>query len=352
MTRDQFISLFFIAFLLFIVYQFLMILSPFFRAFFWSAILAFGFYPLYEKLKKKLKTHEILAAGLMTFLIFLLVIPPVILLVINVGTQAIELYQLATNYIGEGGVEKLIEQIRNLSLVQNLEARILQWEPLKQNLAEWILSSSRAIGNFATGQAATITKNLLLVILNILLMTFLLFIFLKDGTKIYKFIYQIAPLEERTKRAVFSQINETFSAVMRGQLLTSMTQALVAGIVFWILGLPIPLFFAAATFLAGLIPVVGASTIWFPLVVYLIVMNNYIKAGVLFVIGTLIISLIDNIMKPALIGERTKLPYFLLFFGILGGIKLYGLMGIFIAPVVMSLFFALIKIYQEKYLHP
>ena len=350
MTRDQFISLFFIALLLFIVYQFLMILSPFFRAFFWSAILAFGFYPLYERLKRKLKTHEILAAGLMTFLIFLLVIPPVILLVINVGTQAIELYQLATDYISQGGIEKLIEQIRSLHLVQSLEAQILQWEPLKQNLTEWILSTSRAIGNFATGQAATITKNLLLVLLNTMLMTFLLFIFLKDGNKIYKFIYQIAPLEEKTRKAVFGQINETFAAVIRGQLLTSITQALVAGIVFWLLGLPLPLFFAAATFLVGLIPVVGASAVWVPLAFYLVATHQYIKAGILFVIGTLVISLIDNIMKPILIGERTRLPYFLLFFGILGGIKLYGLMGIFIAPVVMSLFFSLIKIYQEKYL--
>jgi predicted PurR-regulated permease PerM len=75
-----------------------------------------------------------------------------------------------------------------------------------------------------------------------------------------------------------------------------------------------------------------------------------VKAVILFVFGAFVISVIDNVMKPALIGEKTRLPYFLLFFGILGGLKLYGLMGIFIAPVVLSLFFALVKIYQEKFL--
>lgn len=350
MTRDQFISLFFLALLLFVVYQFCLILSPFLRAIFWSAILAFGFYPLYERLKKRLKTHEILAAALMTFLIFLVVIPPVLIVIMNVATQAIELYQAATNYVRDGGIEKTIEQVRALAVVQYLERNILQWEPLKQNLTDWLLSSTRALGNFATAQAANITKNLFLLALNTVLMTFLLFIFLKDGMLIYKFIYQIAPMEEKTRRAVFGQISDTFGAVIRGQLLTSLTQAIVAGIVFWILGLPLPVLFAAATFLAALIPVVGASAIWLPLVLYLIGADQMIKAGILFVIGTLIISLIDNIMKPALIGEKTRLPYFLLFFGILGGIKLYGLMGIFIAPVVLSLFFALIKIYQEKYL--
>jgi predicted PurR-regulated permease PerM len=82
----------------------------------------------------------------------------------------------------------------------------------------------------------------------------------------------------------------------------------------------------------------------------LITLGRHGKAAILFIFGALVISLIDNLMKPALIGERTRLPYFLLFFGIFGGIKLYGLMGIFIAPVVLSLFFALVKIYQEKYL--
>lgn len=350
MTRDQFISLFFIALLIFVVYEFFLILSPFFRAIFWSAILAYGFYPLYEKLKRRLKRHETLAAVLMTIVIFLVVVPPVIVLVANVATQAVELYQAASAYIREGKLEILIDHIRSNAYVQRLEAQIFQWEPLKQNVSVWILNSTQALGNFATGQVATITKNLLLVSLNTLLMTFLLFVFLKDGGKIYQFIYQIAPLEEKNRKAIFGQINETFSAVIRGQLLTSLTQATVAGIVFWVLGLPVPLLFAAITFLTSMIPVAGASAVWIPLVIYLITHGQHGKAAILFLFGALVISVIDNVMKPALIGERTRLPYFLLFFGIFGGIKLFGLMGIFIAPVVLSLFFALVKIYQEKYL--
>ena len=349
MTRDQFISLFFIALLIFVVYQVFLVFFPFSRAIFWSAILAFGFYPLYEKLRTRLKPNETLAALLMTALIFLIVVPPVVLLIINVTGQAIELYQSATAYVREGQLEKLIEQIRSMTVIQKIESHVFQWEPLKQGATEWILRTSKAIGNFAATQVGTITKNIFLVVLNLVLMSFLLFIFLKDGEKIYQFIYQIAPLEEKNKKSIFKQINETFSAVIRGQLLTSIAQASVAGTIFWILGLPTPILFAAITFFAALIPVVGASAVWLPLVIYLITQNETARAVALFVFGVLVISLIDNIMKPALIGEKTKLPYFLLFFGILGGIKLYGLMGIFIAPVILSLFFALVKIYQEKY---
>lgn len=350
MTRDQFISLFFIALLLFVVYEFCLILSPFSRAIFWSAILAFGFYPLYQRVRIWLKPRETSAAALMTFAIFLVVVPPVVLLILSVTGQAIELYQVATSYVREGQLEKLIEQIRAFGPVQKLEAQLFQWEPLKASATEWLLRSTRAVGNFATAQAATITKNVFLVILNVFLMMVLLFIFLKDGETIYRFIYDISPLEEKNKKSIYRQINDTFSAVIRGQLLTSLTQAVVAGVIFWILGLPLPVLFAAMTFFVALIPVVGASAVWLPLVIYLASTGAMAKAVILFVLGALVISLIDNFMKPALIGEKTKLPYFLLFFGILGGIKLYGLMGIFIAPVVLSLFFALIKIYQEKYL--
>ena len=350
MTRDQFISLFFLALLIFVIWEIFNIFAPFSRALFWSAILAFGFYPLYEKIKIRLAPHETLAAALMTAIIFLLVVPPVIFLILNVTAQAIELYQSATSYVREGKLEDLIEHVRSLGFVRNIEERVLQWEPLKQQTADWILNTSRELGNFTASQVGIITKNVFFVLLNVVLMFFLIFIFLKDGRKIYEFLYRIAPLEENNKRSIFRQINETLSAVIRGQLLTSLTQALVAGTIFWILGLPIPIFFAAATFITSLVPVLGAASVWVPLCIYLVMLQQYVRAAVLFFFGLLVISLIDNLIKPALIGEKTKLPYFLLFFGILGGLKLYGLMGIFLAPVVLSLFFALVKIYQEKYL--
>ena len=350
MTRDQFISLFFVALLVVVVHQICFIFSPFLRAIFWAGILAFAFYPLYEKLRHAFKTRQTFIALLMTIAILLVVIPPVVLLSINLINQAIELYHSATRYVREGELEKLIDQIRSLAVVQRIEARVFQWEPLKETVSSWLLTTTRSIGNFAAVQARVITKNIFLLGLNTLFMIFLLFVFLRDGQTIYRFIYDIAPLEEKMKKAIFNQLNETFAAVIRGQLLTSLVQAIVAGIIFWSLRLPVPIFFATVTFLTALIPVVGASAVWLPLVIYLVTIHHYGRAWILLFLGTFVISLIDNILKPALIGEKTKLPYFLLFFGILGGIKLYGLMGIFLAPVVLSLFFALTKIYQEKYL--
>lgn len=351
MTKDNIISFCFIALLVFVVVQIFAIFSPFFQPIFWSAILSFGFYPIYKKLKEALNGKETLSAFVMTAFILLLVIPPMVFIIANLAAQAVELYQLVTNYIREGNVERLIDQIRTLPITQKIKTNLFQWDPLKENAQTMLLNASKSITNFSVGQVGTLTKNIFVLFLNVLIISFTTFVFLKDGDKAYQFIYNIAPLEEENKKAIFTQINETFSAVIRGQLLTSLTQAAIAGAAFWSLGLPLPIFFAIATFITALIPLVGAAGVWLPFTIYLFVIQSYTKAVILLVVGVGIISLVDNIMKPALIGEKTKLPYFLLFFGILGGINLYGIMGVFLAPVVLSLFFSLIKIYQDKFIN-
>jgi predicted PurR-regulated permease PerM len=350
MTKEQFLSLFLISLLAFIISQIFHIFAPFAQALFWSAILAFAFFPLHDKLRKLLKWREGLTAILSTLLVFLIVLPPLVILIVNITTQAIELYQLATNYVRGGHLEKLIEHIRNISYIHKIETHVFEWEPLKQNITEWLLTSTRNIGNLAAVKVGIITKNLIYILLNLVLMMVLTFVFLKDGEKMYNYIYQIAPIDEKNKASVFSQITGTFTAVIRGQVLTALTQAVLAGTIFWILQLPLPILFGMLTFLTSMVPVFGAVMIWGGLVIYLFLLNAYVKACILLFFGIFVISLIDNIMKPAIIGERTKLPYFLLFFGILGGLKFYGIMGIFLAPLVLSLFFSLVKIYRQKYI--
>ncbi|MBU9889819.1 MAG: AI-2E family transporter [Candidatus Omnitrophica bacterium] len=350
MKSEQFISFFFLAVLLFIVYEVILIFLPFLTAIFWAAILAFAFYPVYVRLKNAFPKHGNLTALFMTLAVFLIVIPPFVMILINIASQAVELSQAVYSFVREGRHEELIERIRSLGWFQSIENRLVQWEPLKNNLASWLLGATKNLGSLAASKMGLLTKNALFILLNLFFMTFLTFVFFKHGEKIYNFIYEIAPFEKETKRDLFRQILDTFAAVIRGQLLTSLAQSVIAGLLFWALGIPLPLLFAFLTFLTSMVPVMGAAFIWLPLAVYLAFGHFYIKALILFLAGFFLISLLDNIIKPAVIGEKTKLPYFLLFFGIMGGMNHYGLMGIFLAPVVLSLFFSLIKIYRARYL--
>ena len=231
MTRTQIVTFFFLALLVFVLYQTVLLFSPFFNAMFGSVILAFAFYPLYVRLLERIPKPTWVPALLMTLFIILLVAPPCIALIVNLANQAIEVYQSITNYIRDGNLEKLIDHIRAIPFIQKVETRLFQWDPLKENTADWIINTSRNLANFSIAQAGVFTKNIFLISLNAIMMCFFVFIFLKDGAKIYDFIYQIAPLEEPNKGLIFTKIHETFSAVIRGQLLTSLVQAVIAGVI-------------------------------------------------------------------------------------------------------------------------
>lgn len=352
MTRRQLISYAFVALLIFVAIQFSIIFSPFLESILWASVLCFGFYPLYTLLSRWFPRKPNVCALIATLLVFLLVFPPILILLFNLASEAVDLYQSVSDYVRTGKLEELINRIRDWQPIQNMVVHVQRWEPVKERVAEWVLSSSKAVANFSVAQAGKFTTNIIFLALNLFVTFFMLFFFFRDAQKILAFIYQVLPLEESTKQLLFNQINGTLSAVIRGQILTSLIQALISGILFKLLGVPGAILFGIATFFTSMIPVLGTYTVWLPIAIYLWVTQHMTQAVILTVFGVGVIGLIDNILKPIFIGERTKLPYFLLFFGIMGGLKVYGIKGVIFAPVVLSLFFALVKIYREKFLLP
>lgn len=349
-TRKQIISVFFFALLLFVIYQLARIFSPFFEAFFWALVLAFAFYPLHIQVRKLIR-NDTFAALATTTCIVLAVLPPAFLFVVNLITETIDLYQQARHFVTGGGLESLIRAVQSFAWFQYFQEQVMTSDILKDNLAGWLLQITRALANMATASLGLFTKNIFLIALNLLLVIILLFVLVRDGEKIYDFFYKLTPLEEEDRAGVYSKLNESLSGVIRGQLVTSIIQAFLAGLTFFFLGLPAPILFGCLTFLTSMIPITGASTVWCPFAAYLFLTQQIPKAVVLTLIGIFIISMSDNVLKPILIGEKTKIPVFLLFFGIMGGLKVYGMDGVFLGPVFITLFFALIKIYQGKYRH-
>ena len=350
MNRKQLIAIFFIVLLLYILWNILHILSPFLNPIFWGAMLAFAFYPVYEKFRKLCRNSPTLGSLMATLLILLIFVPLLIFVILQAAKETVHFYDWLAQAVQNGDAEQALQKFRQLPLIQKIENNhLIHWDSIKAQLEEGALTSAGALGNFALKHATLLTKNIVTGLFDLCLTFFLLFFFFRDGDKIYAFIYEITPLDEEHKALVFNQLSDTFSATLRGQLFTALAQATALSLVFWLLGLPLPIFFMALAFLASMIPVVGTATIWVPFVIYLGVIQQWGRMAALLILGTLVISGIDNIMKPLLIGHKTKLPYSLLFLGILGGIQAYGFIGIFIAPAFFSLFFVLVKIYRDKF---
>jgi predicted PurR-regulated permease PerM len=349
MKQEQIVSYFFLGFFLFVLYQIILIFSPFFAAISWAAILAFAFYPVYLKIQEVPRIHPMAAALAATLLVVLIVVIPAAFMIVSLMQESIELYARVSSYISTGSLERFVEEIRQAVKSEWFEQFLPFWDPIQKDVSNLILRTARGIGNAAAVQLAHLTKNLFVWIFNLFLIAFLLFFCFRDGKSMYEFIYQMIPMAKKNKNTLVSKVNETFSAVIRGQFLTCIIQGTLTGLTFWALGLPLPFLFGFLTFLTAMIPLTGAATIWVPFAIYLFATHQLPKAITLTVIGIFVISLSDNILKPLLIGGKTKLPMFLLFLGILGGMKLYGFTGIFLGPVLLSLFFALAKIYREEY---
>lgn len=350
MNKTTLVSIFFIAFLLFIASQLGSILWPFVQPIFWAILLAYVVYPVYERLRKKFGNRPDAAALVVTAGVIVLIVPLLFYVLTQLFTELSGFAHDAALFVRGDGLRKAIEDLRASEWLQKFKIEGDKLGSIEKALTDWALATVRQAGNFAVEKVGSITRDAFVFLIGGVLTLGLVFVFLRDGQKIYRFVRDIAPLHEEDKEAVFTRITETFSAVIRGQILSALAQGGVAGLVYGALGLPLPILGAMLTTVTALMPLAGASAVWLPYTLYLLMKHSYGKAAVLFVLGVFVISLIDNFLKPAIIGEKTKLPYFLLFLVILGGIRVYGLSGIFIGPVMAALFFALIDIYREKYL--
>ncbi|MCG3176552.1 MAG: putative transport protein YdiK [Candidatus Omnitrophica bacterium] len=347
--KNPLITYSFAILLLFVLYQVTLILWPFYITLFWSAIIAFAFHPAYRRLADRMGGRRTAAALLVTVVILLACAPLASLFLFSLVSESLRSYAWISEKITGGSLKSTFDWFDALPIVNRLES-FIGFDLTRDHIKRWMLQAAGSAANYAAAHAATLTRDVLSGIFNFFLTFFLVFFMLRDGTGIRRFVYDLTPLGSDTKEQIFTMLEETFAAVLRGQILTALAQSLVAGLIFWALGLPLPVLFATVMFFTSMIPVLGATSVWLPFVVYLVLQGAMVKAGILLVLGVFVISFIDNLLKPWLIGDKTKLPYLLLFLGILGGLQLYGIVGIFIAPAVLSLFFTLIKIYREQFL--
>jgi len=251
--------------------------------------------------------------------------------------------------VQSGKLESYIVQFKGLPLSKYLKRITPGLDPAEINVQALLLKGLSFLSNLIMANITGVAKNLLLFIGNFVLMIFSLFFFFRDGEKLYQAIREILPIAPDHKDVAFLRLYETISAVVRGIIATAVIQGFLAGLGFWVLGIPFAVFLGFVTTFFSFLPFGGASLVWIPITVYLMISHHIIKAILLFGWGSLVVSLVDNFLKPLIISGRTRIPTLFLFFGILGGMKLYGLLGIVLGPVFLAIFIAFVNIYREEY---
>lgn len=352
MKRSTVVSGFFFVLLGIVLYQVFLILSPFLNAMFWAAILTFACYPIHDWIKRaRPNWKENTTAAISTATILVVLVPLAAWVGLTLAEQAVRFVEDAREFVESGKLLEFHQQLLDNRVIGPVVEKVVTDE-LLEDPSNWTMEAIEnnlgGLGSVA-GTATVIGRNVLLFVANALLMMALVFFCFRDGKKIREYIYSALPIEKEQRRIIFDKIEETLAAVIRGQFINSLVQGGLAWLIYWILGVPLPLFFGFLTMIASFIPFLGAASIWFPWAVYFVATGSTVNGILLLIGGVLGISLVDNFLKPILIGSRTKIPTLLLFLGILGGLEVYGITGIFLAPILLSLMFTLVKQYRERY---
>lgn len=315
------------------------IIKPYLVSVIAAAVLAYLFHPLYVKINYKTK-KDWASALIICAIIILAVIIPSILIIKSLAGQAVTAYNSAAEYLANNP--------QNIEAAQNMKDAL----GVDMGIDKLMLQ----VANFFTSTSKNFLASMPNKILNFFIMIIFLYYLLKDGDLIAQRIENFVPLKRNLKSKMLDDIKKVTSAVIRGSLLTALVQGVIGGIGFAIFGIHSPIFWGFIMAIFALIPMFGTAIIWLPAALILLGKGIISGQGILIgkgigllIYGTLLISLIDNFLKPKLIGNETQMHPAIILVGILGGINLFGIIGIILGPLTLALFVTLIKIYGEEH---
>ncbi|MDR2212143.1 MAG: AI-2E family transporter [Pseudomonadales bacterium] len=345
---------FFFGVFAFLLYQLILILSLFGNVIIWACSLSLVFWPAYKQIERRWPNRN-LAAGLCTGAVLLLVLVPVIVVFWIVGVQSTQLYPTVQNWLSSIEASEGIDVVAMLPDFLSVPLQnLLDWieqTPLfaSFDFEQYLLRSVQGGSLLLANLGAATARNLLFALINLMLILALMYFCFRDGERFLRWFLDILPMENDHARAVALRVYETVTAVIRAALITASVQGALALIGYIIAGVPLALLFGVLTGFAALIPVVGAGLVWLPLGIFIFTQTP--GWGIfLLAWGFFAVSMIDNLLKPILIGNQAKMPILLIFCAMLGGANVYGVTGFIVGPILIALLLAFITIYREYYL--
>ena len=321
-----------------------LLLRPYAAPIILGVILAIIFHPLHEKLHRVVPNPS--ASAIFSTLITLIAtVLPLVLLAIAMSRELTDLYRtLTVKSAAEGGIAQLFlryaetaaDWIRQHFGLPSIDLRGIALRNLEQ--------ASAAIVQFGAGAIANIFK---LVVDGAI--TFLLLFFLfRDGKLALRRVTSALPMSEQRAAELLRRINATVSANFYGGLAVAAAQGTLAGLAFYVLGLQSAVLWGFATAVASLLPLVGSATVWGPLSLVLLLSGHWLKAVLLFAWGAGIVGLVDNLVRPMILRTGMQLHTVYIFFALLGGLKAFGMLGLFVGPVILSVTIAMIGMLRDE----
>ena len=345
MKKESLFNLLFLAVVILAFYLFYRILSPYLLTLAWAVVLTIIFYPLYALVRKTFHQRRNLAATVMTIVVLVAIILPASLLLNVLADEVIDVYRYCENYVREEKHLALLEGLKKMPRVWELLNRHFDLSQL--DVDALLLDNLRRLSLYAASQTSKFIRRLSTVIFQFFLMSVAIFFLFRDGDAVMEKIKSLMPFSSKERENILNRMVEMIQATIYGGIVVAVVQGCLGGLGFLIVGIQSPIFWGAVMAFLSFVPVVGAFLVWIPAAVILFAQGAYLKGLILFGWGAVLVSLSDNVLRPILISGRTQIHTLLLFFGILGGLKVFGFVGFIVGPLIITICLAIIDIYTS-----
>ena len=312
-----------------VVYLCLQILNPFLNVLAWSAILVITFYPVYEYLARR-SGRTALSALICSLLVVSIFLIPLLFLTGLAINQLLglkeyfqETFKDGLNLAAMGPVRRVSEWLMRLGIDS-------------AGIADWFTQHASELASAAAGYSLTIATNVASALVTFMFTVFAMFLLFREGDRIVSAMIDVLPFDRGTSEAMLRRIRDVIHGSIYGVVVIAVIQGTLNGLMFWVLGIPSAALWGMVTVLAAMLPLAGAAIVWVPGAVYLLAIGHWPQAVVLLVWGAGVISTIDNFLRPKLVGDRVGLSELVMFFSVLGGLQLFGVLGVVLGPVIFA----------------
>jgi predicted PurR-regulated permease PerM len=320
-------------------------LQPFFNVLLWATVLAVVFYPMHRRVRARLGRPS-LAAAASTLLVIVFILLPVTFITVAVVR---ELTGAATR-LQAGMNEFSLASWPRLAWAMDWVGQYIHLD--REAAQKFVIERMQTWGSLLASSTLVVVGGAVGAIVQVVLVVFTLFYFFRDGERIKQAAYRMLPIERVQAHDIAVRTREVIAATVNGVLVIAAIQGTLGTFIFSILGLPSALLWGVVMFFLCMIPMAGAFLVWAPAAIYLAVTGHFVRAIVLVGWGVLVIGAIDNVLSPRLVGQRAKLHELLVFFAVLGGLEVFGVLGLVLGPVVVAITLALIEMVRQSYRPP
>ncbi len=324
--------------------MFFWVIQPFLLSIFVAALFAALFTPLYRWFLRRVGERQALASILTLLTVLLFVFVPLFFVFGTVLSQALEVAQSAKPWVQE-------QLMQPGAITARLEALPFyeQLLPYREMTLDWIGKLTGILSKWAADSVTSLTLGSFSALLSLIIILYTMFFFLMDGDRLLYYLLYYLPLDDEDEKKLLVRFTSVTRATLKGTAVIGILQGILAGGALHIAGIPSALFWAVAMMFLSVVPGIGTALVWGPAVVYLMVSGEYLTAAILAVYCIVVVGSIDNILRPKLVGNDTRLHELMIFFSTLGGLMLFGFMGFVIGPIIAALFVTIWELYGHEF---